>query len=391
MKFLRPGLGGLLLICLSTFAQAPLRGSDDGRVAVHEWGTLTSIAGIDGRALDWLPLRGSTDLPCFVERLGIDFKGTLAGKVRMETPVLYFYAPRETHVDVSVRFNRGVVTEWFPPAAVTPSTVSAVAAAAFRRPGFSSTVIWRDVAVRPQTTESFPDDRRGGHYYVARHTDAAPLQVGSTQEKFLFYRGVGGFEPPLTATVATDGSVTVDNLQGAPIGDVLLFENRSGRITYRTLSSSSNRATINPLAIDGESATPQAELEKTLIAHGLFPAEAKAMVDTWRDSWFEEGSRLFYFVPRETIDAILPIGITPAPSALVRVFVGRVELITAATRNEVADALASNDSRTLAKYARFLPAIVSSLPDPATAAERRQLASVVEAAQPLYASQPACR
>ena len=149
--------------------------------------------------------------------------------------------------------------------------------------------------------------------------------------------------------------------------------------------------TINPLAIDGESATPQAELEKALIAHGLFPAEAKAMVDTWRDSWFEEGSRLFYFVPRETIDAILPIDITPAPSALVRVFVGRLELVTAATRGDVSDALASNDSRTLAKYARFLAAIVSGLPDPATDAERRRRASLVEAAQPPYGAQPACR
>jgi len=392
MNFLRPGLGGLLLISLSALAQSPLHGSDDGRVTVHEWGTFTSIAGSDGRAVDWLPLRGSTDLPCFVERLGLDFKGTLAGKVRMETPVLYFYAPRETHVDVSVRFNRGVVTEWFPPAAVTPSTVSAVAAAAFRRPGFASSAVWRDVAVRPQTTESFRDDGRGGHYYVARKTDSAPLQVGSAQEKFLFYRGVGGFEPPVAATVAADGSVVVENLHGAAVGDVLLFENRSGRITYRTLASSSNRATIDPLAIDGETARPQAELEEALIAHGLFPAEAQAMVETWRDSWFEEGSRLFYFVPLETIDAILPISITPAPSSLVRVFVGRMELVTAATRSEVADALASNDSRTLAKYARFLPAIVSNLPDPATAAERRQRASAVESAQPpLYASQPACR
>ena len=392
MKFLQRGIGGFgLVLFLSTFAQAPMRGSDDGRVVVHEWGTFTSIAGSDGRAVDWLPLRGSSDLPCFVERLGLDFKGTLAAKVRMETPILYFYSPRETRVDVSVRFNRGVVTEWFPPAAVTPSTVSAAAAAAFRRPGFSSTAVWHDVTVMPQTAESFPDDRRGGHYYVARHTDAAPLQVGSKHEKFLFYRGVGGFEPPLAATISTDGSLAVENLQGTGVGDVVLFENRSGHIAYRTLNSSSSRVTIEPTSLDGESATPQAELEKMLIAHGLFPAEAKAMVETWRDSWFEEGSRLFYFVPRETIDAILPIDITPAPSSLVRVFVGRVELLTAATRREVADALAANDSHTLAKYTRFLPAIVSSLPDPTTDAERRRRASAIEAAQARSATAPVCR
>ena len=41
--------------------------SDAG--AVHEWGTFTSVAGENGQAVDWLPLSGPSDLPCFVERL----------------------------------------------------------------------------------------------------------------------------------------------------------------------------------------------------------------------------------------------------------------------------------------------------------------------------------
>ncbi|MEP7336138.1 MAG: hypothetical protein ABI977_00105, partial [Acidobacteriota bacterium] len=56
--------------------------------------------------------------------------------------------------------------------------------------------------------------------------------------------------------------------------------------------------------------------------------EATAMVKTWRDSWFEEGLRVFYIVPRKTTDAILPITITPAPTELARVLVGRTEIIT---------------------------------------------------------------
>ena len=84
---------------------------------VHEWGTFTSIAGGDGAALQWRPLSGNTDLPCFVERSPLQVKGDMAGTVRMETPVLYFYAPHETTVAVDVRFRQGVITEWFPPAA----------------------------------------------------------------------------------------------------------------------------------------------------------------------------------------------------------------------------------------------------------------------------------
>ena len=39
------------------------------------------------------------------------------------------------------------------------------------------------------------------------------------------------------------------------------------------------------------------DLEAALIAQGLFPKEAQAMVATWNDSWFEEGSRLIYILP----------------------------------------------------------------------------------------------
>jgi hypothetical protein len=98
-------------------------------------------------------------------------------------------------------------------------------------------------------------------------------------------------------------------------------------------------------------------------------------------SWFEEGSRLFYVVQRSAVDDILPMDIRPAPSSLVRVFVGRVELVTAATRRDVAAALASNDQQTLAHYARFLPAIAARLATPATETERtRRRAAIDQAA-----------
>src|SRR5687767_5460582 len=98
-------------------------------VTVHEWGTFTTVAGANGRAMDWLPLSGPTDLPCFVHRyrndprikLGpetrpLDYdaaRASLWGKVRMETPVLYFYATQETSLRVRVRFPHGLMTEWY--------------------------------------------------------------------------------------------------------------------------------------------------------------------------------------------------------------------------------------------------------------------------------------
>src|SRR5580700_6350647 len=84
-------------------------------LTAHEWGTFTSIAGKDGLAMKWSTLRGTADLPSFVEHLnGAQFKAGLRGRVRMETPVLYFYSPHETTVSVNVRFSKGVITEWYP-------------------------------------------------------------------------------------------------------------------------------------------------------------------------------------------------------------------------------------------------------------------------------------
>ena len=95
---------------------------DPEALVVHEWGTFTSIAGENGEALAWSPQLGSDDLPCFVERFRrYRGKGFVRGTVRMETPVLYFYAPRETSVNVSVGFPGGLITEWFPRADVSPS------------------------------------------------------------------------------------------------------------------------------------------------------------------------------------------------------------------------------------------------------------------------------
>ena len=52
------------------------------------------------------------------------------------------------------------------------------------------------------------------------------------------------------------------------------------------------------------------------------------MLETWKDTWFEEGLRAFYIVPRKTTDELLPLTITPAPKATVRVLVGRAEILT---------------------------------------------------------------
>jgi hypothetical protein len=85
------------------------------------------------------------------------------------------------------------------------------------------------------------------------------------------------------------------------------------------------------------------------------------MVETWKESWFEEGSRLIYIVPRRFIDKIVPLTIDPAPGQIVRVFVGRLEIVTPATVKAAKTAIAHNDEETLNKYGRFLEPILENV------------------------------
>jgi hypothetical protein len=332
----------------------PLPDSASGRdptgLIAHEWGTFTSIADEDGQPVLWAPFAGPVDLPCFVKNVRYDLKGWLQGRVRMETPVIYFYAAKETTVDVDVRFMQGAMTEWYPQAEVTPPNVTPTT---LMRSDFESRLSWKDVKVTPGASENFPTEPGANHYYVARETDAAPLQVGNEREKLLFYRGIGNFAPPLVATIDGDGRVLVRSIEGAPIGDVMLFDNRRGSTAFKTQRVSNSQTTFEPLPQSTAAVSPRQTLIDLLVSHGLYVREATAMVDTWHDSWFEEGTRLFYIVPQPFVDRILPLQISPAPDKIVRVFVGRLELLSESRIAAFTQALDTQDRKTLASYGRF--------------------------------------
>jgi len=103
------------------------------------------------------------------------------------------------------------------------------------------------------------------------------------------------------------------------------------------------------------------DLEGILVAQGLYQDEARAMVETWRDSWFEEGCRLLYIVPPAFVNEVLPLSINPAPAQTVRVFVGRLELVTPATEKAVETAFATQDAAMLKAYGRFLEPILATM------------------------------
>lgn len=380
----RAGLVAVVVAALVPISLVSLRGQIASDLVVHEWGTFTSVAGADGQAVPWHPLAGSSDLPCFVGLLNPqsikiegNFLPSLRGRVRMETPVLYFYTPRETTVDVSVKFPRGLITEWYPTAVVTPN-----APLNFSVPGG---IEWSSVHVRPGARPDFPTEPGLSHYYAARATDAAPVGVNGQLEKFLFYRGLADFAPAVRAH-ETEDSVRIENTGTAAIPHVMLFESDGKHFGYRLSHALAHDVTLARPELTSDLASLRRDLAAMLVDQGLFPKEADAMLETWRDSWFEPGLRVLYVLPRATVDATLPLAITPAPQSIARVFVGRMEILSDAMQSEISRAVDRNDRLTLARYGRFLEPAMDQIRNRATGDERQKIDAAFTAVSKILSS-----
>src|SRR5262249_1355427 len=152
-------------------------------------------------------------------------------RLRMETPVTYFYTPVERHVNVRVGFPEGLLTEFYPPVAhmapafqygeqLSLKDSSLNWGSVHLIPGDRFKAAVEDPALR-RTLETLlslgptpPCDAKN-HYIHARETDSALVHVhrpdpgpmgnqliphGDFFEKFLFYRGVGNLDLPLELT-----------------------------------------------------------------------------------------------------------------------------------------------------------------------------------------------
>jgi hypothetical protein len=282
----------------------------------------------------------------------------------METPVLYFYDSREETVSVSVAFSKGAITEWYPHASrVEPA--GNLYGENLRKAGASGSIAWDSVTLAPNERPDFPREDENNHYYAARMTSSTPVRVktaaGEEQEKFLFYRGVSTFSVPLFALLDGAGKLRITNHSDEEIPTTIYFERRGEKVGYRIGGAVQKDAVLDPPELTGTIDDLGRALEGILVAHGLYRDEAHAMVETWRSSWFEEGSRLLYVVPAAFVNEVLPLSIHPAPVQTVRVFVGRLELITPATQKAVETAFAANDTTTLKTYGRFLEPILATM------------------------------
>ncbi len=297
---------------------------DRSSLVVHEWGTFSSFSGADGVLLRFHP--ANTDLPKFVYRGRLNRKDQYLGTVSLETPVLYFYSDRPLTAAVRAEFPGGAFTDWFPQAERSPK---------------ENSLSWTDIRVRPAGPAHLPTTPGENHYYAARETDAAPLEVGAErreQERFLFYRGVGNLRPPLTVAALGGGAFYLRATGEEPIASALLMEARAGQVRFRLLDPLP--VGVSAVAELPASWSPPDGLRAALVGEltkaGLYEKEARAMVKTWESAWFgEDGMRVLYTLPTKWTDRALPLRVTPTPDSLVRVLVGRHDILTPEREREI--------------------------------------------------------
>jgi hypothetical protein len=339
-----------------------------GDLVVHEWGTFLGMNASDGTPLDGM-YHEEHALPEFVHSRSHDQLRLPWMLLKGETPVIYFYTPRTVRVRVGVGFPRGIWTQWYPQAARVQPSLSQQAEAPDRQS--DGRICWiADVIPSSAVPIVAPKERgavaspvfgppptsAGALWDFARDVDAALVntidRTGQAEraeyEKFLFYRGLGQGHLPVKADARHGGTLALeaDPTLGQGIEHILVVRVEGGRGAFRYRPALRPGEEASGVIPSMDESQPLAKftdavagiLAEKLTESGLYPKEARAMVNTWKTSYLQsEGIRILFVLPQSWTDAFIPISIVPAPRQIVRVMVGRLELLSA-EREQLAEA-----------------------------------------------------
>ncbi len=344
---------------------------------VHEWGTITTWHESDGTPEGRLNrIEPSEVLPSFVHkfeppqtqndpnrslRKGTATPGRPDVTMRLETPVMYFY-PGEDYgpsepFNVEVSFRGGVVNEFYPDAtasvALDTERISKKMQAGIIQSwngdvlnnyvrgsiGWSVTGLPGQAKV-PQTDEIV--------WVAPRQVDSSYVEtISGESEKYLFYRGVAHLDAMFQTRIAGSELTLLSpkRLHWLPAATTVIAKtwivaiNDRREVAFRMVepiilrkdSPSKEIQSFPTFAADQFTSGNLADLKRSmrdaLIAEGLYPKEAEAMLATWKKSYYENpGRRIFYVVPSEWLDYHLPVRIS-IPHKLSRAFLGRIDLM----------------------------------------------------------------
>ncbi len=321
-------------------------------LVVHEWGTFTTLSSSNGTLLSGV-YKDATRLPAFVYGLpNLNYDANkgwpapdklLHVTVKMETPVLYFYSPSEKNIQVRVKFMGGSISQWYPQR--DTGEVNPTQTPFNMTNAYIGNIAWKAKILAPSATDSLtpPLSQLTSEWTSPRATTSNLLRNNNGEvEKFLFYRGLGSFSSSLKIFFTPEGNLSVTNIGKWKINHVMVYELPNTatfmlmlppKIWWEGSLDSTQKIILRKTNDSGSWNTASASINKLrqkMVESGLFLDEANALFSTWEQSYFssEKGLKVFWIVPREEVDQILPLNIMPTPTKLERVIIGRTEIIT---------------------------------------------------------------
>ncbi|MBY0523405.1 MAG: hypothetical protein K2R98_08395 [Gemmataceae bacterium] len=301
----------------TSIAQAPAMAKG---LSVHEWGVVsaygdTELANADMRA-EW------GGLPKFVYGQ-IDGRKIPERNMAVRAPVMYFHTEQSLTLNIKVDFPKGKPVVWWP----------ANSNAGFRGEGAAPlTFLQWNVQVKPTNAAQIKlMDLPRNHWLEAlRDVKAEDIvsfdqSTGQQKERFIYYDGLIPAPKGLTVRVDKD-KVALKSAAKHALHDVTVVDLRNVRkIRVARIAQLDAEAEVKDVEFkEGDQTKWPADAVDTLIgqlkAAGLNEDEAKALAVVWRKDFFEtEGLSVFYRLPTEIYDQMLPLTVTPKPEKTVRV------------------------------------------------------------------------
>jgi hypothetical protein len=343
---------GLVGVCLAektreTEGEAPIHKGLD----VHEWSVFTIHDDLDLANAD---MRAEWDgMPKF-------FFGQMAGRelprdysnIIVKKPVIFFHTPDALALELRVDFPGGMPAVWWPMTHSPALQGDGCPSDAKRAEPFRF-LEWRVRLKAPAKGEESDAKLRAvdsGHWMEAlRAVKADDVLIwsesgfdrrrglglggprggehvtGYEREKFIYYDGL--IPVGKLAKLAFDKDViTLANSAGHALFDVTVVDRRWPEHP-RVARLAKLAAKAKPEALEFQNVnakTWSASAQETLVASlkdaGLFEDEAKALADVWKRDFFQaDGLTLFYRLPQDEYERLLPMKMSPRPEKLTRV------------------------------------------------------------------------
>jgi hypothetical protein len=315
---------------------------------VHEWGVFgvnddRELANADMRA-EWAAL------PKFVfgQTVGRNLPINQLQNYTVLKPVVFLHSPQPLALEIRVDFPGGAPAVWWPRTVYPAQELDLCPGDGTKKVAFRHLEWHVEVKEPPkgQKSNAQPLTVDKGHWIETLRAVKADDVFTKTndgeyrgfikegkglpdsqyeRERFIYYDGLAPIGKRLAVTVEKN-TVSVANRVKHSLFDVTVVDRRTPdhtRVARLAKLEAGDKATELDFAEVGSKEWPEAGLvmlTKQLTDAGLFEDEARSLVDVWKKDFFQaDGLTLFFRLPQEEYEKLLPMKLKPRPEKLVRV------------------------------------------------------------------------